>query len=435
MNAPDSPTATQGFRARLLNAGINPSDSEQEKLNKTLLVFATGLVSFAAMVWLALYRALGPQVPSTWPFLFELAFVGNLFLYIWRGNFAFFRMTQLSLFLFVPFAVQWSIGNFIVASGVILWGLLAPIGAILCVGIQESAAWFIAWVFMTGLSGAFDFILIGGHQPGHQPMVPIETSMVFFALNFISVATIIYALLRFSIQEKQRFQKELETSNGLLRAEQERSERLLLNVLPVSVAERLKNSEDPIVDGFRNATVMFADIVDFTRIAGEMPPNDVFGILNRVFSAFDDLTERYGLEKIKTIGDCYMVAGGLHPEGSSQAEAMADLALAILQVLHHDPATNPAALNMRIGIASGPLVAGVVGKNKFIYDLWGDTVNVASRITTECAPGGIQCDAITYEALRSNFEFGPAHDVDLKGKGVRRLHPLLRRRPAAPLEV
>ncbi|WIM06982.1 MAG: adenylate/guanylate cyclase domain-containing protein [Candidatus Nitricoxidivorans perseverans] len=430
MESSPAPSTPSGFLERLRNAGIEPGDSEDQRLNKSLLVFATGLVSVASMLWLVIYWTLGPQLSATAPFVFQLLLAGNMLFYIQTRNFDFFRVTQLALFLFVPFAVQWSIGNFITASGVILWGLLAPVGAILFFGVRESVAWFFAWAFLTALSGFFDFFLAAETVKLSSGM-PVRTSVVFFALNFIAVATIIYMLLRFSIQEKQKMQIRLEEAHKLLQAEQKRSEKLLLNILPGPVAERLKNSEQTIADGFADVTVMFADIVNFTQVAANMSPSQVFSMLNRIFSAFDELAERHGIEKIKTIGDAYMGAGGLNDGIAEYTAAIADLAIAMRDLLHRDFAVNASHLEMRIGIGTGPIVAGVVGKKKFIYDLWGDTVNIASRITAEGVPGMIQCDPVTYRRLCDRFEFHEPQTIYLKGKGNMVVYRLIGRKPAS----
>jgi class 3 adenylate cyclase len=411
------------FLDRLRNAGIDPGDSDEQRLNKSLLMFATGLVSVASMLWLVIYWSLGPKLSATLPFAFQILLAGNLAYYIKSGNFNFFRLAQLGLFLFFPFVVQWSIGNFITASGTILWGLLAPVGAILVIGVRESLAWFVAYVVLVALSGFFDFYLADAHALQPSP-IPLQTSMVFFALNFIAVSAIVFLLLRFSIQEKQKAQCRLEEAHRLLQAEQDRSERLLLNILPGPVAERLKNSSQTIADGFADVTVMFADIVNFTQVAEGMSPNQVFTMLNRIFSSFDELAERFGLEKIKTIGDAYMVAGGLNQEANDYCVAIGDMALAMRDLLHDDFTVNAARLEIRIGIGTGPVVAGVVGKKKFIYDLWGDTVNIASRITAEGAPGAIQVDATTYRRLRDAFRFDEPQTIYLKGKGNTQIYRL-----------
>jgi class 3 adenylate cyclase len=327
--------------------------------------------------------------------------------------------------------MQWGFGTFIDSSGVVLWGLLAPVGAILFFGVRESLAWFFAWVFLTALSGLFDFLLAGPAKPAGLA-VPVQTSVVFFALNFVAVATIIYMLLRYSIQEKQKMQVKLRETLDLLQEEQRRSERLLLNILPSPIAERLKQSDQPIADGFADVTVMFADIVNFTQVAAHMSPTQVFSMLNRIFSAFDELAEQYGLEKIKTIGDAYMVAGGLNDDDSTDySEAIADMAVAMRDLLKRDFSINASHLEIRIGIGTGPVVAGVVGKKKFIYDLWGDTVNIASRITAEGVPGMVQCDTTTYRRLSARFNFHEPQTLYLKGKGNMTVYRLIGRKDAS----
>lgn len=429
MIRPTPPPDGSGFIGRLRNAGVEPGDDAELSLNKQLLMFATGLVSTASMCWLVIYWVLGPQFSVTYPYIFQLALAANVFVYIATRNFNFFRITQLGLFLFAPFAIQWSIGSFITSSGIILWGLLAPIGAILCFGIRESIAWFFAWVFLTALSGYFDYTLLDLPPAlGGKTAVPLSTSVVFFVLNFVAVASIIYVLLRFSIQEKHKAQARLVEAHQQLQIEQDRSEKLLLNILPAPVASRLKNSDNTIADGFADATVMFADIVNFTQVAANMTPNQVFSMLNSIFSAFDDMAEKFGLEKIKTIGDAYMVAGGINTENTDYTAAIADLALAMHTLLREDFAINASHLEMRMGIGTGPVVAGVVGKKKFIYDLWGDTVNLASRITSEGVPGMIQCDTATHRRLADRFDFHQPQTIYLKGKGDMTVYRLIGRK-------
>ena len=414
---------------RLRTAGIDPSDSEELRLNKSLLMFATGLASVASMLWLVIYWSLGPQFSTTLPFAFQILLAVNMAVYIRWGNFDFFRLSQLTLFLFFPFIVQWSIGNFITASGITIWGLLAPVGAVLFLGVRESLAWFGAYLFLLVLSGYFDWHL-ASIEMQTKTQIPITTAVVFFALNFAAVSTIVFLLLRFSAAEKQKAQERLNEAHRLLQIEQERSERLLLNILPGTVAERLKSSNQTIADGFADVTVMFADIVNFTQVAEGMAPTQVFAMLNRIFSSFDELAERYGLEKIKTIGDAYMVAGGLNDGKQDYSDAIADMALAMRDLLRRDFHVNEAHLEVRIGIGTGPVVAGVVGKKKFIYDLWGDTVNIASRITSEGVPGMIQVDATTWRRLKDRFDFYEPQTIYLKGKGDTEVHRLVGRKGA-----
>ena len=416
------------FLSEIRNAGFLPSDSEEVRLQKSLLIFATGLISFASMLWLFIYWQLGPRFSSTIPFVFQLLLVGNLVAFLRWRKFELFRLTQLSLFLFTPFVAQWSMGNFISASGVSLWALLAPIGAVLIVGPREALAWFIAYLVLTALSGFFDFYLADAALP-YQ--VPTRISVFFFALNFAAVSSIVFLLLRFATTEKHKIQAHLEEAHQLLQEEQARSERLLLNILPGPIAERLKSSNQTIADGFSDVSVMFVDIVNFTRIAEGLKPQEVFTMLNRIFSSFDELAEKYGLEKIKTIGDAYMVAGGLNDACHDYTAALVDMALDMRDLLQRDFHVNSRHLEVRIGIGSGPVVAGVVGKKKFIYDLWGDTVNIASRITGEGPPGMVQIDERSYLRLRDRFDFLSPETVHLKGKGNMTVYRVVGRKPNA----
>ena len=412
--------------SRLANAGIDPEDSDDVRLSKSLLMFAVGLMNIAPVIWLAIYWGTGVPLSSSLPFGYQLASTLSLAWYLKNKNFQVFSVTQLGLFLFVPFAIQWTIGSFVAASGVILWGLLAPIGAILCLGARESAPWFFAYIFMVAMSGFFDYHLT---EMKSTPAVPPQTSALFFALNFIVMSTLVYMLISFSQSEKEKTRDKLRESNDRLRQAQDQSERLLLNILPGAIAERLKHDDSVIADGFADITVMFADIVNFTHIAEGMSPNQIFAMLNQVFSCFDELAEQHGLEKIKTIGDAYMVAGGLNDDKMNYSDAIADMALGMRDVLSKE--LSKMRLEIRMGIGTGPVVAGVVGKKKFIYDLWGDTVNIASRITSESVPGSVQVDLTTYRRLRLRYEFGPPRSIYVKGKGDMTVYELLGRKADA----
>jgi class 3 adenylate cyclase len=206
-------------------------------------------------------------------------------------------------------------------------------------------------------------------------------------------------------------------SRRALQLEQERSERLLLNVLPAPIAERLKAGEAVIADAFPEVTVLFADLVDFTRRSRQVRPAQVVATLNELFSAFDELAQRHGLEKIKTIGDAYMVAGGLPQPRPDHAEAVAELALAMQAEVARraDPSGQP--LQVRIGIDTGPVEAGVIGTAKFSYDLWGDTVNTASRMESHGVAGCIQVTERTYQRLRDGYRFQRRGPIQVRGMG------------------
>jgi class 3 adenylate cyclase len=198
----------------------------------------------------------------------------------------------------------------------------------------------------------------------------------------------------------------------------QRSEDLLLNILPPVIAGRLKQRGGTIADGFGDVTVLFADIVGFTKMSARMPPDRVVAMLNELFCHFDDLAGQLGLEKIKTIGDCYMLAGGLPEPRADHAEAVAEMALAMLAFVHEYGKRLGEPLDVRIGVHSGPVVAGVIGKRKFIYDLWGDTVNTASRMESHGVPGSVQISAETRRLLDGKFRLECRGTIEVKGKGA-----------------
>lgn len=202
-----------------------------------------------------------------------------------------------------------------------------------------------------------------------------------------------------------------------LQAEQERTERLLLSILPMPVAEQLKQGQKIIADSFAEVTVLFADIVDFTRLSADHTPIEVVSLLNQIFSAFDRLAQQHGVEKIKTIGDAYMAVGGLPIPRSNHAEAIAEMAIDMLDVVAQFQGDTDEPLTMRIGINTGPVVAGVIGMNKFIYDLWGDTVNIASRMESFGLAGCIQVSSTTYNILQNKYSFKERGLIPIKGKG------------------
>ena len=206
-------------------------------------------------------------------------------------------------------------------------------------------------------------------------------------------------------------------AEAALRLEQEKSDRLLLNVLPQAIAERLKQDQSIIADTFAEVTVLFADIVGFTQISSQISPPELVSLLNDIFSTFDRLAEKHGLEKIKTIGDAYMVVGGLPIPRKDHAEAIAQMAIDMQQAIIEFSDTHNQDFSIRIGINSGPVVAGVIGIKKFIYDLWGDTVNTASRMESHGLPGCIQVTSATYQRLQEKYFFESRGTIEVKGKG------------------
>jgi guanylate cyclase len=234
----------------------------------------------------------------------------------------------------------------------------------------------------------------------------------FFVLNVIGTTVSAYLMLSYFVEQRAR-------AHAALEAEQERSERLLLNVLPEPIAQRLKANPEVIAEHYESATVLFADLVDFTAQSSRMAADELVALLDRIFSAFDRLADAEGLEKIKSIGDAYMLSGGLPVPRPDHVEAVARTASAMLREINLiAESTGQRWLAVRIGIDSGPVVAGVIGRRKFIYDLWGDTVNMASRMESHGLPGQIQVTArVAGELATAGFTTRPRGTIDIKGRG------------------
>ena len=209
--------------------------------------------------------------------------------------------------------------------------------------------------------------------------------------------------------------------------QQQQSDRLLLNILPEPIAQRLKLLETNIADSFAQVTIMFADLVNFTELASQLSPTALVGLLNEIFSTFDSLTEKHGLEKIKTIGDAYMVVGGLPMPQSDHAEAIAEMAIDMQKAIDQFNTAQGTSLGLRIGINTGPVVAGVIGTKKFSYDLWGDAVNTASRMESHGIAGSIQVTETTYQLLRDKYLFEDRGLIQVKGKGEMNAYLLIGR--------
>ncbi len=240
-------------------------------------------------------------------------------------------------------------------------------------------------------------------------------------------SVILHARINASL-EKKRLRDQEQAYLTELQAERAKSDRLLLNVLPKAVADRLKQGERTIVDSFREATVVFADIVGFTSFSANTAPSRTVQLLNDLFSGFDKLAETYELEKIKTIGDSYMVVGGVPTAMPEHAERCALMALDMIEVLRHFNRRNSTNLDIRVGINSGPVVAGIIGTRKFAYDLWGDTVNLASRMETHSQPGMIQISAATRELLGERFIFEDRGPIEIKNRGLMPAYRLVARK-------
>jgi len=257
--------------------------------------------------------------------------------------------------------------------------------------------WFAAYLGLLAISLAFD-------QEVQQlaPQLPPQVSILFFGMNIIGPSVAIFLTMMYFVNAFQR--------------EYDRSESLLLNILPREIVPILKSGRETIADRYETCSILFCDMVGSTPIFAKMEPGEVVEWLNQAFSMFDRLVEKYGLEKIRTIGDNYMIASGVPTPRADHATAIAALALEIIQGLEQLPDKDGKRLAFRLGINSGPIVAGIIGKMKFQYDLWGDTVNIASRMESHGEVGKVHISAATHELIKDDFECEPRGAIAIKGK-------------------
>lgn len=397
--------------------GALPSDSDEDRLRKGTLSLSSSLITLLAVIWVITYLVLGLRMSALIPFVYQCASVLSLVVFAHTRRFGLFRTSQLALMLVLPFVLQWSLGGFRNSSAVSLWAFWSPLGAVMFSGLRRAVPWFVGFAALTVFSAVID-----PHLAAAAARIPEAVIVSFFVLNILGVTATVFLLLFYFVGER-------ESIKAALDLEKERSEALLLNVLPQATAERLKRSSAAIADSFSEVTILFADIVGFTPLSAGMTPSEIVAMLDEVFTAFDNLAHRHRLEKIKTIGDAYMVAGGVPVPRPDHAEAVAAMALDMLD----EVATIRAAdrqLAVRIGIDTGPVVAGVIGRQKFIYDLWGDAVNTASRMEAHGVSGSIHVTEAAYRRLRSRFEFEPRGTIEVKGKGPMTTYLLVRRHVA-----
>lgn len=390
--------------ASLSRIGVDPKDDEELRQKKGLLVFIAVLIAPVSALWGILYLALDSAVGIA-PLVYFAISVASLVVFSRTKSFRFLLVVQLLDILVAPTAGgQMLVGGFLPSGGVALWGILAPLGALVFLEVRQAVRWFVAFLVVFLITGIVGEVVFADAD------LPLWFTSTMLALNICGAGSIAFTLLAF-------FANQRNAALGALRAEQEKAEALLVNVLPSSIAERLKGSTLSIADHFESASILFADVVDFTPLARRLAPAEVVGVLDRMFSHFDTLVERHGLEKIKTIGDCYMAASGVPDPSPDHARKTALLALDMRKATATSAIGDQSGLSLRIGINSGPVVAGVIGTKRFLYDLWGDAVNVASRMETNGTPGEIQITRATYELLKDEFVCRRRGTIEVKGKG------------------
>ena len=376
--------------------GIDPADGNEVALHKRLIVvLCVGTLPLTAL-WSAIYLAAGVPLAAAIPAFYTAFTPINTALFAWTRNLGLYRFTQLLLILVLPFLVMLVLGGFRESSVVIIWAALCPLGSLLLEELRQTLLWIVGFVVLLVVSALL--------QPWLVPVgLPYAFVTWFFVLNLGAVISITFGLLYYFVGRRNFFQQ--------------RSEMLLLNILPREISEALKAEHRTIAAHYDAASILFADVVEFTTLAATMTPLDLVDLLNEVFQCFDGLVEKYDLEKIKTIGDCYMVASGVPRPRADHAVALVDLALDMQQAVAGQ-SFGGRRLAFRIGVNSGPVVAGVIGRKKFIYDLWGEAVNLASRMESHGQRHAIQITRNTYELVKDAFDCQARGTIEVKGAGL-----------------
>src|ERR671919_3168281 len=395
-----SPVMTAPLLDRVLSIGADPRDTADERFRKRLLVGVALVILPVGFVWGCLYWAIGERGVALTPWAYVAGSAISIAIFARTRSFAFLRTAQLLLILVAPALGMVMIGGLDESSSVILWALLAPLGAVAFDRPERAWPWFAAFVATTVLALALSEVV----RPDAADL-PGAFVLTFDVLNILVVFLVAMILLVTFARGRD--------------AAQARVEALLLNVLPADIAQRLQSDPHLIADHVDEASILFADVVDFTPLSSRLDAREVVGLLDRLFTSFDELVDRYDVEKIKTIGDCYMVAAGVPRQRPDHAHALAGLALEMRECAKDClPEGSEHDLRLRIGISSGPVVAGVIGRRRFLYDLWGDTVNMASRMESHGAADAIQITRSTWELLRDDFVAERLGLVDVKGKGT-----------------
>src|ERR1700727_2746244 len=388
--------------------GLDPSDSEETALRKRLAVVLCAATLPLTVLWSAIYLAAGAPLAASIPAFYSVVTPINTAIFARTRNLSVYRFSQLFLILILPWLVTISLGGFKSSSVVIMWAALCPIGALLLDELRRTLFWIVGFVALLIATGILQPYLV----PADLPEAFVTW---FFVLNVGAVISITFGLLYYFVGRRNFFQQ--------------RAEMLLLNILPKEISDRLKAEQRTVADHYNAASILFADVVEFTPMAATMSPLQLVDLLNEVFQCFDGLVDKYDLEKIKTIGDCYMVASGVPRSRPDHATALVNLALDMRAAVA-GTRFGGRQLALRIGINSGAVVAGIIGRKKFSYDLWGESVNLASRMESHGRTRCIQITRNTYELIEDAFNCEAVGLIEVKGVGQMEVwHVLGRKKP------
>jgi adenylate cyclase len=404
------PTRQWAWLERLGSLAFHPEDDAHQRARKQLatLVLLGGALSLlmgGSIVWLQ-----GRRLGALLFLLNGATCLSSVLLVRWR-LLSMPGLVWLNIVANILFStgIGLALGGFIASGGNPMWGFIAPLAALFYVSRRAGLLWL--GLFSLSLVVTILYPMLTGAPP--PDMWTVAPLLVF---NTVAAFAFVYFTLSFFLSQREH-------AYALLEKEQERSERLLHAMLPSEVASRLKEG-DASIGSHPSASVLFADLVGFTPLSASCEPRELVALLDEVFGTFDAAVERHGLEKIKTIGDCYMVAAGVPRPREDHAVALSRLALELQRTLA-ERTFRGRRISFRIGIHSGPVVAGIIGRRRFLYDLWGDTVNTASRMEQHGVAGEVQVSEQTRALLGDAFALEERGVVEVKGKGPMRLFLLM----------
>lgn len=401
----DLNTKPVGLLSKVANIGVLQSDDDETRMQKAISNFSLLFGAIPVQVSLSLaYLYFHENATAIVLIASSLFTVLCIILHAFhKANYQVFKFITLATAYISPFFSTLLLGGIVKSSFVIMWGLVAPMFALALYKPKQASYWFFVFCTLICIS------VLAQPYLRTENNIPEFWQSVMAAFNGVNIAGMVFGALLFLVLQRN-------AAYGSLSVERNKAEELLLNILPKEIADFLKNEPKVFADHYEETSVLFADAVNFTKLSAGLKPMELVEILNEVFSYFDELVEKYGLEKIKTIGDCYMVAAGIPRPREDHAKALALMAIDMQNYVERHQFGGK-ELHFRVGINSGPVVAGVIGRKKFIYDLWGDAVNLASRMESHGVAGAIQITRSTYELLKDDFICEPTGTVDVKGKG------------------
>jgi guanylate cyclase len=382
---------------------VATTESDDIRLRRTMLIMLAAFSSAAGIVWGLVLLYLGESagllpigyVVISLPALIFWRTTKHLELLIW---------IQLFLITGISFLLAMSLGGYVGSGAMVLWSILGPFGALLFLSDRQALG-FLATYFGLLIVVAIAYPNLEVHNG-----LPDWAILLFFVLNIGAASAVTFGLFRYFVTENRRIHE-------LLEIEQDKSEALLSNVLPAAIAEKLKDSDETVAEQYDSVSVLFADVVGFTPLAESLSATELVEMLNSVFTRFDKLVTNCRAEKIGTIGDSYMVVAGAPDRDADHADILATLALEMMSVVKHMTSDVAPDLEFRMGINTGPVIAGVIGTTRLQYDIWGDTVNLAARLESHGVPGKIQISQTTHDAIGDRFACVHRGAIDIKGKG------------------